>query len=75
MTTAPLLSGDPTASARRNVDPRTPCVIGVAAASWRDAAGAAPEPLAMWEAVARRAAEDTGSGAVLGRIDALYQVH
>ncbi len=65
------------------IDPRTPCIIGVAQATWRpddvtDPAGA-PEPLRMWEQVARAAAADAqagrGAGTVLdqlGRIDVVY---
>jgi acetyl-CoA C-acetyltransferase len=49
------------------VDPRTPCIIGVAAHTWRDLD--APEPLAMWEHVARAAANDAGVA-----IDALESV-
>jgi acetyl-CoA C-acetyltransferase len=37
-------------------DPRTPCIIGAAAHTWRDLD--APEPLAMWEHVANAAAID-----------------
>ncbi len=40
------------------VDPRTPCIIGVARRTWRDQP--APEPLDLWEHVARAAAEDAG---------------
>ncbi len=46
------------------VDPRTPCIIGVAAHTWHpeDAGPAgAPEPLDMWEHVARQAATDVGA--------------
>ena len=45
------------------VDPRTPCLIGVGQQTWHpDEVGeeGAPEPLAMWEDVARVAADDTG---------------
>jgi acetyl-CoA C-acetyltransferase len=44
-------------------DPRTPCIIGVARHTWHaDEVGTegAPEPLAMWEHVARAAARDAG---------------
>lgn len=42
------------------VDPRSPCVIGVAQETWRSTfeGGEAPEPLNMWETVARAAATD-----------------
>jgi acetyl-CoA C-acetyltransferase len=43
-------------------DPRSPCIIGVARHTWHPAeapeAEAAPEPLAMWEEMARAAADD-----------------
>jgi acetyl-CoA C-acetyltransferase len=60
------------------VDPRTPCIIGVAARTWRAAdagPGGAPEPLAMWEDVARAAAADTTRPAVLERLDSLQVVY
>jgi acetyl-CoA C-acetyltransferase len=40
------------------VDPRTPCLIGVATETWHPAGGHAPEPLAMWDQVVRAAAAD-----------------
>src|SRR5690349_19564129 len=45
------------------VDPRAPCIIGVAQRTWRPSEhdGDAPEPLSMWEEVARAAAADTGT--------------
>jgi acetyl-CoA C-acetyltransferase len=46
-------------------DPRTPCIIGVAQNTWHpDEVGpeGAPEPLAMWEVVARAAADDSRAG-------------
>ncbi len=62
------------------VDPRTPCLIGVGQQTWHpDEVGdeGAPEPLAMWEDVARVAADDTGvaSSAVLDRLDSLQIVY
>ena len=60
-------------------DPRTPCVIGVGQRTWHpDEVGeeGAPEPLAMWEDVARRAADDSGVGAsALERLDAIDLVY
>ncbi|HEY6318367.1 MAG TPA: acetyl-CoA acetyltransferase [Acidimicrobiia bacterium] len=60
-------------------DPRTPCLIGVGQHTWHpDEVGqaGAPEPLAMWEDVARRAADDSGVGAAalegLDAIDLVY---
>src|ERR1039458_1287044 len=48
----------------RTVDPRSPCIIGVARRTWHpaEAPGGAPEPLAMWEEMARAAAADAGAG-------------
>ena len=44
-------------------DPRTPCIIGVARRTWHPAEvpAGAPEPLAMWEEMARAAADDAGA--------------
>jgi len=57
------------------VDPRTPCLIGVGRHTWHpDEVGerGAPEPLEMWERVARAAAEDSGVGvAALEGLDAV----
>ncbi len=39
-------------------DPRATCIIGVARHTWREGA---PEPLDMWEQVARAAADDAGT--------------
>jgi acetyl-CoA C-acetyltransferase len=43
-------------------DPRATCIIGVARRTWHpsDTPSGAPEPLAMWEQMARDAAADTG---------------
>ncbi len=62
------------------VDPRAPCLIGVAQQTWHpDEVGdeGAPEPLAMWEDVARLAADDTGvvGSTVLDRLDDLQIVY
>ncbi len=58
-----------------SVDQRTPCLIGVGRHTWHpDDVGeaGAPEPLEMWEHVARIAAGDSGVGAkVLEDLDAL----
>jgi acetyl-CoA C-acetyltransferase len=60
-------------------DPRAPCIIGVGQRTWRpDEAGeaGAPEPLVMWEDVARVAVDDSGAGsAVLDRLDSLQIVY
>jgi acetyl-CoA C-acetyltransferase len=44
-------------------DPRSPCIIGVARRTWHPAEvpEGAPEPLDMWEEMARAAAADAGS--------------
>ena len=60
-------------------DPRTPCLIGVGQRTWHpDEVGeqGAPEPLEMWEDVARRAADDSGAGAsALEALDAIDLVY
>src|SRR5207245_2941311 len=60
------------------VDPRTPCLIGVAQRTWRLAPGAeatdAPEPLDMWEEVARAAADDSGNPGLLSQLESLQVV-
>ncbi|HEX7443909.1 MAG TPA: hypothetical protein VF320_08480, partial [Acidimicrobiales bacterium] len=55
------------------VDPRTPCIIGVARRTWRDRS--APEPLDLWEDVARSAAHDAGCPSALTTIDNLQVVY
>ena len=63
------------------VDPRAPCLIGVGQRTWHpDEVGeqGAPEPLAMWEEVARAAADDCRarvSADVLSRLDSLQVVY
>ncbi len=55
------------------VDPRTPCLVGVARRTWRDASS--PEPIDQWEQVARAAAADAGAPDALGglqRLDVVY---
>jgi acetyl-CoA C-acetyltransferase len=59
-------------------DPRTPCIIGVGQRTWHpDEVGeaGAPEPLVMWEEVARAAAADSGAANVLERLDSLQIVY
>jgi acetyl-CoA C-acetyltransferase len=60
-------------------DPRTPCLIGVGQRTWHpDDVGdaGAPEPLIMWEDVARLAADDSGVGAgALEQLDTLDIVY
>jgi acetyl-CoA C-acetyltransferase len=55
------------------VDPRTPCIIGVAQRT--DRSGASPEPLLLWEEVCRAAAADSGATGVLDAIDSLQIVY
>ena len=60
------------------VDPRTPCLIGVAARTWHPedvGERGAPEPLVMWEEVARAAAADAGSPDLLERLDSIRVVY
>ena len=60
-------------------DPRATCIIGVARRTWHpsDAPDGAPEPLAMWEQVARDAAADTGAetSSVLGALESIDVVY
>ena len=52
-------------------DPRSPCLIGVGRRTWHpDDVGpeGAPEPLAMWEEVARLAAADAGAPGALAQL-------
>jgi acetyl-CoA C-acetyltransferase len=55
------------------VDPAAPCLIGVARHTWRQEP--APEPLAMWETVARSAADDAGCGDALASVQSLQVVY
>ena len=58
------------------VDPRTPCVIGVAQRTVRPTDGPSPEPLLLWEDVCRRAADDAHANRdVLGAADSLQVVY
>jgi len=47
-----------------SVDPRSPCIIGVAQMVSRPENGPAPEPLTMWERTCRDAAADAGATAM-----------
>ena len=61
-----------------SVDGRTPCIVGVARRTWHpdevEAAGA-PEPLDMWEEVARAAADDAGAPGLLRALDSVQVVY
>lgn len=59
------------------VDPRTPCVIGVAQRTWHlDGTDQAPEPLEMQaEVVTAAAADACAAGDVLGAVSGLDVVH
>ena len=60
------------------IDPRTPCIIGVAQRTWRplnpDPADA-PEPLEMWEEVTRAAGEDAGVPGLETRVESMQIVY
>ncbi len=58
-------------------DPRAACIIGVARHTWHPdevGAGGAPEPLDMWEQVARAAAADAGAPGALEALEALESI-
>ena len=55
------------------IDPRSPCIIGIARKTWRTTP--APEPLSMWAAMARQAVDDSRASSILSSIDAVHLVH
>ncbi len=62
-----------------STDPRAACIIGVARHTWHPddpevGDQGAPEPLAMWEQVARAAAADTGATDAAGLLGALESI-
>jgi acetyl-CoA C-acetyltransferase len=58
------------------VDPRTPCIIGVAQRTVRPGEGPSPEPLDLWADVSHRAAADAhASGNVLAAIESVQVVY
>jgi acetyl-CoA C-acetyltransferase len=57
------------------IDPRTPCIIGVAQRTWHPGTADVPEPLAMQEEVARAAADDAGSPGLLQDLESLQVVY
>lgn len=52
------------------IDPRSPCVVGVAQRTVRPTDGPAPEPLLLWDQTCRAAAEDALPGAGRRVLDA-----
>ncbi|MBG0815231.1 acetyl-CoA synthetase [Planomonospora sp. ID82291] len=56
-----------------SVDPRTPCLVGVAQHTVREQPG--PEPLDLWELAARGAAADAGAPGLLERLDSIQVVY
>jgi acetyl-CoA C-acetyltransferase len=56
-------------------DPRAPCIIGVAQRTIHPEQGDAPEPLDLWEEMARAAAADCGKASALDAIDDLRVVY
>ena len=57
------------------IDPRSPCIIGVARRTLRADEGLEPEPLDLWEEVSRAAAADSGGHDVLAAVDDLALVY
>jgi acetyl-CoA C-acetyltransferase len=59
------------------VDPRSPCLIGVARRTWHaaEAPEGAPQPLHMWEEVARAAAADAGAPGALEALESIEVVY
>jgi acetyl-CoA C-acetyltransferase len=60
-----------------STDPRSPCIIGAARRTWHpaDAPDGAPEPLDMWEEVARAAAADAGVPGALAALESIDVVY
>lgn len=58
-----------------SIDPRSPCIVGAAAHTWRSTDGDAPEPLEMWEHVAHAAATDSGAVRALDRVESVDVVY
>jgi len=57
------------------MDPRAPCIIGVAQRTYRAEEDDAPEPLLQWEEMCREAAADSGAAAALDAVDSLNVVY
>lgn len=60
---------------RAVIDPRLPCIIGVAQRTIHLEEGDAPEPLDLWEEMARAAAADCGNASAHRAIDDLRVVY
>jgi acetyl-CoA C-acetyltransferase len=60
-----------------STEPRSPCLIGVARHTWHaaDAPDGAPEPLDMWEDMARAAAADAGAPGALEELESIDIVY
>ncbi|MFL6239763.1 MAG: acetyl-CoA acetyltransferase [Actinomycetes bacterium] len=57
------------------VDPRSPCIVGVAQRTVRPPEGPAPEPLESWVEMATAAAADAGAPNVLPQLDSVQIVY
>jgi acetyl-CoA C-acetyltransferase len=58
------------------VDPRSPCIVGVAQRTVRPGPGVeSPEPLVLWEEMGRSAARDSGRASLLDHLDTLKVVY
>src|SRR4051795_9812609 len=60
---------------RVSVNPRTPCIVGVAQRTVRPPEGPAPEPLESWVDLAHAAAADAGVANVLSHLDSVQIVY
>src|SRR5436190_11012005 len=60
---------------RVSVDPRAPCIVGVAQRTIRPPEGPAPEPLDSWVEMAVAAAGDAGVPNLLSRLDSVQIVY
>jgi len=58
------------------IDPRSPCIVGVAQHVHRPAEGPSPEPLELWEQAVRDAVADAAvTGDLLGAVESLQIVY
>src|SRR3954469_823281 len=60
---------------RVSVNPRSPCIVGVAQRTIRPPEGPAPEPLDSWVELANAAAADSGAAGVLSQLDSVQVVY